>query len=863
VALEELIVAWSKERPGWQREVMRRVATGQTLSDEEYDRLVEVIVVAKELPAGDFGLEHLPQTAAEDLPVCLAAIEKPEHVNALESKEPLTFESRGLTIVYGDNGSGKSGYARLLKRIMRARHSEDVLTDVFRDTSLAQPTAVLSIRIGDAQESLAWPESSRPELQRMLFYDAACGSAYIASESDFPYRPSALFVMDGLIEACVAIRARLDTKLAENGASANSLPTVPDQLRQSDAGQFLSSLSARSSVEKLDGLIERFDTAKETIEELKNQEARLHSADTTKARQQLTRQREKLVALRNHIGTLNAAIGSVALTELKRHQAEVKTLEEAAALLARTFESEPLPGVGSSPWKTMWEAAQRFSEEHAYPNQRFPFLGNECRCVLCQQAMEQQSRDRFARFDEFIRNDAQVRLQSAKRAYEQKETALRELVVSPAVVANNLDDLEGATRDVVAEVRQLLSEYEAARESVSEALANSQAVPEIAIDDAHVFSRLTEAGEAAGTAAEALASPEGIQKQLEAITARRAELELLAQLKTSRPAVAKEIVRLKERDALEAAKTAAATTGITKKILELSEESITEVVRDTFTRETDRLRLERVTIARTRADKGALLHQPKLVGAQQQVTVPRVLSEGERTALGLAAFFTEAHLDRSNSALILDDPVSSLDHIRRGLVATRLAALAETRQVVLFTHDVAFVADLKREAGARGVSVAERSVMRSRADERKPGACISTHPWKAKDVPARLDELRQELGRMRRECSTWGDKQFEDAVAVWAGNLSETWERIFSQEVVGPVLAEGGLEVRPKMVKVLARFSDQDHQEFDGSYGQVSQWAKRHDKSVAVNYVAPDIDKLDEELRLVEGWFKRVKGYKA
>jgi hypothetical protein len=97
-----------------------------------------------------------------------------------------------------------------------------------------------------------------------------------------------------------------------------------------------------------------------------------------------------------------------------------------------------------------------------------------------------------------------------------------------------------------------------------------------------------------------------------ALSARRADLELLDQVKVSRPAIVKEIARLKEREALEAAKSAAATTGITKKILELSEESITEVVRDTFTRETDRLRLERVTIARTRADKGTLLHQPKL-----------------------------------------------------------------------------------------------------------------------------------------------------------------------------------------------------------------------------------------------------------
>lgn len=863
MALEELIVAWSKERPAWQREVMRRVAAGDVLSDDDYDTLVEDIVKAKELPPPQFGLEQLPQAASEDLPVCLVVIEKPEHVNALESQEPLTFEQQGLTIVYGDNGSGKSGYARLLKRIARARHQEDVLTDVFRDTSLATPTAALSVRIGDAVESLAWPESSRPELQRMLFYDAACGDAYIASESDFPYRPSGLFVMDGLIEACVAVRARIDAKLAENGASANQLPAVPEQAQESDAGQFLVPLCGRSSVEALDALIARFDGAKEPIEELKDQEARLRSTDTTKARQQLTRQSEKLVALRNHVESLDAAMGSAALTELQGGQAEVKTLEEAAAVLAGTFESEPLTGVGSSPWKVLWEAAQRFSEEHAYPDQQFPFLGEECRCVLCQQPLDGQSRDRFARFDGFVRNDTQVRLQNAKRAYEQKVKVLLGLSVSPEVVANNLKDLEGTSRVVVAEVRELLSKYEAASEQVREALSHQQAVPQIGINHDPIITRLTKASGAARTAAEELGNPEGIQKQLAALIARRADLELLEQIKKSRPAIVKEIARLQEREALEAAKSAAATTGITKKILELSEESITEVVRDTFTRETERLRLERVTIARTSAAKGALLHQPKLVGARQQVTLPRVFSEGEKTALGLAAFFTEAHLDGSKSALILDDPVTSLDHIRRALVATRLAALAQNRQVILFTHDVAFVADLKREAGATGVSVAERSVTRSRADERKPGACSTKHPWKAKDVPARPDELRQELGRIRSEASTWDEKQYGDAVAVWAGNLSETWERIFSQEIVGPVLAEGGLEVRPMMVKVLARFSEEDHREFDGSYARASQWAKRHDKSAAVNYVAPDIYKLEEELQLVESWFRRVKGYKA
>ncbi len=289
---------------------------------------------------------------------------------------------------------------------------------------------------------------------------------------------------------------------------------------------------------------------------------------------------------------------------------------------------------------------------------------------------------------------------------------------------------------------------------------------------------------------------------------------------------------------------------------------MTEVVSNRFIRETDRLQLQRVTIARTRADKGALLHQPKLVDPRQQVAVPKVLSEGERTALGLAAYFTEAELDASRSALILDDPVTSLDHIRRELVAARLATFAQSRQVVVFTHDAAFVIDLKRAAKAKGVIPAERSITCSRAEERRPGACSEDHPWKAKDVAERLNDLGVGLSRIKRESVGWDQKAYDDAVATWAGDLSETWERVFNQEIVGQVLSEGGLEVRPKMVRILARFTDQDYREFDSSYAYTSLWARRHDKSARVNYVAPAVAQLEEQLALINGWHKRVRAYK-
>ena len=114
---------------------------------------------------------------------------------------------------------------------------------------------------------------------------------------------------------------------------------------------------------------------------------------------------------------------------------------------------------------------------------------------------------------------------------------------------------------------------------------------------------------------------------------------------------------------------------------------------------------------------------------------------------------------------------------------------------------------------------------------------------------------------MTKRSDEHNDREYEEVVAGWAGKMSETWERIFSQEVVGRVLADGGLEVRPRMVRVLARFTEEDYSVFDDSYRQVSRWARRHDNSAYLNYVPPSLKELEGELGLVYDWFKRVRGY--
>ena len=178
----------------------------------------------------------------------------------------------------------------------------------------------------------------------MLFYDGACRDAYIATESDFPYRPSALVVMDGLISACVAVRSRIDTRLYENARSAAPLPVVGHEVKITKAGNFLEQLSGSTLVDSLEDLISRFDGSPETIDELKAEEALLRNADTSKERQSLTRQAEKLNALHKHIKKLHEVLGDDGLAALRESRDQLKAIQKTANLLAQSFEAEPLPG---------------------------------------------------------------------------------------------------------------------------------------------------------------------------------------------------------------------------------------------------------------------------------------------------------------------------------------------------------------------------------------------------------------------------------------------------------------------------------------------------------------------------------------
>ena len=110
------IVQWSTGRPAWQRDALRRLVRQGAISREDVDELARMAkeqcgIVGDEpaLQPEPLCHDHLPGAATAQ-PVSLVSIANAENVNALAREQTLEFQPAGLTVIYGDNASGKSGY---------------------------------------------------------------------------------------------------------------------------------------------------------------------------------------------------------------------------------------------------------------------------------------------------------------------------------------------------------------------------------------------------------------------------------------------------------------------------------------------------------------------------------------------------------------------------------------------------------------------------------------------------------------------------------------------------------------------------------------------------------------------------------
>jgi hypothetical protein len=301
------------------------------------------------------------------------------------------------------------------------------------------------------------------------------------------------------------------------------------------------------------------------------------------------------------------------------------------------------------------------------------------------------------------------------------------------------------------------------------------------------------------------------------------------------------------------------TARITAKSTEITKTSVSSELRRRFEAELGGLNLTHLTVSvePQEGTKGVMYHQVKLKNAQENGwTVDEVVSEGEHRCIALAAFLAELSLQDAQSAAVLDDPVSSLDHTRRDAVARRLVREATTRQLVVFTHDIVFLLHLEEEAERRGVTFTGRFLSR---EGRELGVPIDGLPWAGMGLQRRIGWLRNQAVRLAKVRETRPDEEYQKEAAFLWGRLREAWECGVEEILLNGAVKRFSRKVSTQPLKQIADITEQDIGDVDAGMTLSSTWMAGHDLSGAINTPMPEPNEFTAAVESLEQWRTRIR----
>ncbi len=437
MSIMQEVLAWTQGLPAWQSDAVARLPAKTALSSDDLDDLYALLKLShgiadeKERKPKPLTADQIPAPVAVSSRIDLLAMKNLRHVNAIAENQRLPFGASGLTVIYGDNGSGKSGYSRVLKRACRARDQvEAIHPNANLPTGKAGvPEAAFEICVDGKPEDLHWVngKTSPPELSSIAIFDSRCARAYLDSEDDFSYVPYGLDVFEGLAGVCKQLKSRIET---EHAQSAVDLTAFTPLRGDTAVGKLIAALSAKTTFEQVETLATLSSEDHARHAELNKS---LKEADPKEKAKQLRLRARRIGGIAQNTFARSASVNLDVVARLRGLADGYRAAQAAAALAAKQFnESEPLlPGTGGEAWRELFEAARKFALE-SHSGQKFPQLGADAPCPLCQQPLAEGA-SRLLRFEAFVQGAVEKTVQERRVALYAEYKPLADQAMSVAL----------------------------------------------------------------------------------------------------------------------------------------------------------------------------------------------------------------------------------------------------------------------------------------------------------------------------------------------------------------------------------------------------------------------------------------------
>lgn len=846
------IHAWSKGQPAWQQDAIARIYANGALASADVEDLYA-------LAKAEAGIEDPQKRAPKGLDdaqvatpadptrlVQLLAIKDLSSVNALAAGGSLPIAETGLTVIYGENGAGKSGYSRILKHACRARDQrEAILPDAKIDPAKAgTPSATFEVAVDGAKADLSWTFGSPPPepLSEIAIFDTHCARAYIDNHGDFAYRPYGLDILENLVSLCGKLRGMATQEKAANAPSNAAYAAIATE--QTTTGRALLAIPGATKASDIESLSTFTEADHERLALLTKT---LAEADPKQKAQDLRQRAGRLQELNGRIDMAAPLINDAKLAALRNLIDKSQAAETAAELAASDFKAVPgqLTGTGGEEWKVLFEAARTFAKT-SHPEHALGSLPSDASCPLCQNLLGDEGAARLVRFDSFIQQTSEAQAKEARTKAEDAHKAVRAANLNLLIGTALVEELKEIDAHLAEQCSALQASFTARQKQALEASAGRMAWDQIDAQPDDPRPKLVGQATAFIEQAKTLEATAD-EKAKAAMTQEKLELEARTRLGEVKVAVLDAISKHELSRKLQACIDAMDTRGISRKSTELSRTMASQDLADTLNTELRSLKVHELYVGMKPESPGGKTQFKLALQLPGGGTPSSVLSEGEQRAIAIASFLAEIRLGKGRGGIVFDDPVSSLDHRRRWEVAERLAVESKQRQVIVFTHDIYFLAILEQKAEAIGAPLVMNYIRRS---SQGFGVHSQDLPFDVAGTKARVGQLRQMLVEAQKAKKDGDDDRHRMVTTSAYGKLRLAWERCIEEVLLNGVVQRFGEGVSTQRLKAVL-VTDEDYKKIEAGMSKSSKF--EHDAASPVgrlpipdpNELLADIDSLE------------------
>lgn len=740
----QTIINWSKNKPLFWQDAICRILQKQQMEEEDYVQLITIL--KKEVGLIDTQItplipsqENIPQSASTSNAIKLLGIHHPTNINALWENTELDFSPNGLTVVYGRNGSGKSGYAKILKKLCWSRDSNiELKRNVYNiGAQTAQSVKIMYQENGTATP-FNWHEGNEtiPALNTIYIFDSKCANIYLNNETPTEYKPIGLDVLERLIEICNSIHSRIDV---EKGLLTAIKPILDRKYDRTGIAQWYSGIENRSITE-IDQKLSIAEEQQNRYNELTSILNTTNPAETLQQLQQKTARYQAIITKLKQFENLFCADSIVNIQNIKQNYCTKKSAYEIAS---NSFKGDDAYNIGSDVWKQMWNYAKQYAGEESYSITDFS-VDKESYCVLCHQPLNESAKQRLQRFESYIQDTSSKEYEISKQALE-KQISVYSQLTTPVIARTILDEITSDFPDIEQTLQDFEQNILGNKNSVCAYLQSASEesikniLPCIVSHEIENRNKLIE----------------NKIKDLKEVIANRTKLveeylslEALISLYNKKTDILRYLDEYKKKQQYAAAIGKTDTTSISKKIGEIIESDSITLQQEEFLKHLQNLDQKiasKISITKARTSRGTTYKKCGFNDISDKV--PDVLSEGEQKIVAFANFLSECTIDNATNTIVLDDPVTSLDQEYRESIANMIIDLSRNRQIIIFTHDLYFVSYLFFKH--KEMLATECNIISLEANNDISGIVTDEIPYLAKNVQQRIDAIRKDLDKIK------------------------------------------------------------------------------------------------------------------